>query len=110
MSQVSRDYAPEGRELVAVVALDGGTGGDALAAAVQSQCADWYPEATDWELIRTYPIPDALPAQPPGVLTPPSRTGRGPDGIIRAGDYLETASIQGALASGILAARVALEP
>lgn len=107
MSQVCPDYAPEGRHLIAVVAVDGGAGGGE--GAVRQQCATWYPAASQWTLLAEYPIENALPAQPPGVLNPPSRTGFGPGGVIQAGDHMETASIQGALESGLSAARVAAE-
>jgi phytoene dehydrogenase-like protein len=107
MSRVNPEYAPAGRELVAVVAVDGGLGGPELEGTVRRQCADWYPAAAEWTLIAAYPIAEALPAQPTGVLDPPSRTGVGPDGVILAGDYLETASIEGALASGLAAAGLA---
>jgi phytoene dehydrogenase-like protein len=107
MSRVCPDYAPEGRELIAVVAVDGGRGGEEDA--VRQQCATWYPAASEWTLLAQYPIADALPAQPPGVVDPPSRTGVGPGGVILAGDHMETASIQGALESGLAAARIVTE-
>lgn len=54
----------------------------------------------DWVLIERVAVPHALPAQPPGHLSPPSRTGGVSTGLLRCGDFLETASIEGALASG----------
>ena len=106
MSRVCPEYAPEGRHLIAVVAVDGGGGGGE--GAVRQQCASWYPAASQWTLLAEYPIANALPAQPPGVMDPPSRTGVGPGGVILAGDHMETASIQGALESGLAAARIAV--
>lgn len=53
-----------------------------------------------WTLIERIAVPYALPAQPPGHLSPPSRTGASVNGLLRCGDFLETASIEGAIASG----------
>jgi protoporphyrinogen oxidase len=102
MSQVSRSYAPEGRELAAVTVL--GTGGrndTATRKAAERQLRRWFGGAAEeWELIATYRIPHAQPAQLPGFR----EARRGPmealPGVIVCGDYRETASINGALRSG----------
>ncbi len=65
--------------------------------------------AASWRLIRRVEVPKALPAQPVGHLSTPSRTGVQPDGIHRCGDFLETASIEGALLSGKRAAELILK-
>ncbi len=108
MSEVSPAYSPDGRALIAAVALDGGVPGATEADRVREGCAAWFPEAADWEFLASYPIPHALPAQPEGALEPPSRTRRLPNGLIVAGDHAETASIQGAMESGLKAARIVL--
>ncbi|MEJ7741585.1 MAG: NAD(P)/FAD-dependent oxidoreductase [Nocardioidaceae bacterium] len=51
-----------------------------------------------WEHVATYPIPGALPAMlPPLDVRQPVSLG---DGLFVAGDHRDTASIQGAIASG----------
>jgi hypothetical protein len=85
-------------------------GSDASCAADQAarqHAAILYGCATSaWELVASYPIPDALPATPPGTsLRRPVRTG---PGRYLAGDHRDTASIQGALVSGRRAATAVL--
>ena len=59
-----------------------------------------------WQLVATYPIPDALPAMlPPLDLQRPVALR---DGLFVAGDHRDTASIQGALVSGRRAADAVL--
>jgi predicted NAD/FAD-dependent oxidoreductase len=54
--------------------------------------------AADWELVGTYEIPFALPAQdPPFSRRLPVDLG---GGVFVAGDHRDTASIQGAMVSG----------
>ena len=62
--------------------------------------------AQDWDLLVRHDIPHALPAQPaPIEMRKPVRAG---DHVFVAGDHRDTASIQGALASGTRAAREVL--
>jgi phytoene dehydrogenase-like protein len=116
MSQVSSGYAPAGRELIAVVVVpepnrqQGQNEPGAMEAQVRRQLEAWFgSKVRDWDFLRSYWIPESLPAQGAGSLTPASRTARRSDGIILAGDHMETASIQGALQSGRIAAQLALE-
>lgn len=63
----------------------------------------WGHASASWELLRRDDIPHALPALPPPMRRPsPARIG---DGLHIAGDHRETPSIQGALLSGMRAAR-----
>ncbi len=102
-SVVAPSCAPEGRALV-VASVPGPAGPD-LEARVRDQLGGWFGGAVlAWRHLRTYEIPDALPDQAPASLEPPSRTRRRPDGIHVCGDYLETGSMEGALASGRRAA------
>ncbi|QIG39467.1 FAD-dependent oxidoreductase [Microbacterium sp. 4R-513] len=67
----------------------------------------WGRASASWELLRRDDIPHALPALPPPMRRPsPARIG---DGLHIAGDHRETPSIQGALLSGMRAARSVLE-
>jgi phytoene dehydrogenase-like protein len=105
-SQVAPAYAPPGKSLVSATVL--GTQPDdagALEAAVREQLDAWFGSASrDWRHLRTYSIPYALPAQIPPALSPVAKPVRRDDGIFVCGDYLDTASIQGAMLSGRRAA------
>ena len=66
----------------------------------------WGPASASWELLRRDDIPHALPALPPPMRRrSPASIG---DGLHIAGDHRETPSIQGALLSGMRAARSVL--
>lgn len=62
-----------------------------------------------WTFLDRMEIPRALPIQLPGRLNPPSRTAFEAKEVIHDGDFLETASIEGALLSGVIAAQTVLE-
>jgi monoamine oxidase len=63
-------------------------------------------DTSEWELVATYAIPEALPAMvPPLDLRQPVALG---DGVFVAGDHRDTASLQGALTSGRRAAAAVL--
>jgi monoamine oxidase len=101
ISNAAPSYAAHGA-LVAATAL-GGEVREELYASVPRHAQSLYGASTrDWELIRVYPIPDALPAMPPGTaLQRPVDLG---DRMFVAGDHRDTASIQGAMVSGHRAA------
>lgn len=113
MSNAAPSYAPPGRHLVAATCLlPGGVGGasgasGASEADVRRHVAEiWGTDTGGWQLLRRDDIRDALPAQPaPLRVTSPARVD---DGVYLAGDYRDTASIQGALVSGDRAARAVL--
>jgi protoporphyrinogen oxidase len=114
LSQVAPSYAPPDRHLVMATVLGGGARGvgpdDAeLETAVHRQLTDWFGNQVDlWERLGVYRIPHALPAQLPGFR---ARRELGPqvgDGLYVAGDWLENASIEGALLSGRRAAEAVL--
>ncbi len=72
------------------------------------QCAPfrkWFgPVVDSWRMLQAYPLPRALPQQRHAEWEQaPVRLG-GTGGVYMCGDYRETASIQGALASGRRAA------
>jgi len=69
----------------------------------------WYGSAVDsWDHLKTFNIPYALPSQNPPFQTPVSNPVNHQRGIILCGDYLENASIQGAMVSGRRAAESVL--
>ncbi len=66
----------------------------------------WGRASASWELLRRDDIPHALPALPPPMRrSSPALVG---EGLHLAGDHRETPSIQGALLSGMRAARSVL--
>jgi len=108
MSGVAPEYAPDDRGLVAVTTL--GTpdrSSTDLATAARDAIGSWYPEASlaEMEVLHTHRVPFSQFAQPPGVHeTLPDV--RDPDGAVYlAGDYTHDSSINGAMESGLTAAR-----
>jgi phytoene dehydrogenase-like protein len=109
-SAVSPTYAPPGGHLVSVTVLGPLAPGDELERAVVEQLADWFGSGVlGWDLLATYRIEHALPAQPVGALDPPERPVRLEPGLYLCGDHRDNASINGALASGRRAATAVLE-
>lgn len=109
-SQVSPAYAPPGQALISVSLIGVPDEPDAdVLASVQRELETWFGEPVrNWRHLRTYRIPQALPVQRPGdptTATPNAgRTGK----VVLCGDYRDTASINGALASGRRAAETVL--
>jgi len=111
ISQVAPEYAPEGASLVSVSVLESASLDDkSLAAAVQDELVEWFgPQVALWRHLRTYAIPQALPAQrPPGLGPRPVRVSGAPR-VYVCGDHRWTSSIEGAIASGLEAASAVLE-
>ncbi len=105
-SDVAPSYAPPGAALISATVLGvPRLADDALDAAVRDQLHGWFGAQVDgWRLLRVRRIPFALPAQPPAALDPAERPARVRDGLFVCGDHRDTASIQGAMASGRRAA------
>lgn len=103
LSDVVPGYSPDGRALVQATTLGLATDTDAQAR-VRSQLARmWRAPVGEWELVEVTPVPKALPLLRPGApLRPDIELG----GFVwLAGDHVSTPSQQGALASGVRAAR-----
>ena len=102
VSNVAQSYAPAGSALMSVSVvgrLDEHS--DDLERSVRRQLRSWYGSEVDsWSLLKSYRIPYALPGQPPHFRTAIPASPRLVDGVYYCGDYLETASIQGAMVSG----------
>ena len=106
LTDVAPAYAP-GHALIASSVLGTDASGE-MAARVRAQAGLLYGvDAGEWEHVASYAIPDALPAMPPG--TPLRKPVRLAPGLYVAGDHRDTASQQGALASGRRAAGAVLE-
>lgn len=91
-SDVAREYAPEGKSLISVSVL-GLPAAENLEAAVQAELESWFgPQVRAWSHLQTYRIPQALPEQ---AATPMK------NGVFICGDHCRSASIEGAVASGM---------
>jgi phytoene dehydrogenase-like protein len=113
MSAVSPTYAPAGAHLVMASVVGEAPGEEAallrLDGGVRAHLKKWFgPVVDSWHLLKAYPLPRALPQQRHAEWEQtPVRVG-GTGGVYMCGDYRETASIQGALASGRRAAEAVI--
>jgi predicted NAD/FAD-dependent oxidoreductase len=81
-----------------------------LESSVRRQLQEWFGSRVQWwRHLRTYHIPFALPAQSPPSLSPVAKSTNRREGLWVCGDYLDTASIQGAMVSGRRAAENVLQ-
>ena len=106
MSDVAPSYAPNGETLISAVVVGNPIQDDeALEHTVRRELIDWFGlPAGGWTHLRTYRIGYALPDQtPPSVRHDPGMV-RHHDGVYVCGDYLRTASLNGAMATGRMAA------
>jgi phytoene dehydrogenase-like protein len=112
LSAAAPDYAPTGWHLVAtsVLGAEGAAAdhsGGELELRVRVRLAALHRTPTaDWQLVRAYSIPHALPAMI--APHPLRRRVRVEQGLYVCGDHRDTSSIQGALVSGRRAAQAAL--
>ena len=110
-SLVSPTYAPPGAALVSATVLGIPAIDDhQLESSVRQQLQEWFGnQVQTWRHLRTYHIPFALPAQSPPSLSPVAKSTKRREGLWVCGDYLDTASIQGAMVSGRRAAEDVLQ-
>jgi phytoene dehydrogenase-like protein len=101
-SVVAPSYAPSGAHLVSATVIGKpGLDTEQFLAAVRNQLAEWFgSDALRWRHIHTYWIPDALPDQSPVAGGANPKENRVRPGLYVCGDHRETASINGAMASG----------
>lgn len=98
MTNAAPSYAPAGKVLISTSALGVNSSAEDERG-VRTHLAALYGVSTDrWEPLTHYAIPYALPAMLPPLQVP--RSAKLTDGLFICGDYRETASIQGAMASG----------
>lgn len=107
-TNLAPELAPAGKALVSATVL--GTPADpddALEGSVRQQLGRWYGAEVvrGWRRLALYRIREALPAQGPPWYTAPEWPVRVRPGLYAAGDTMDTASIDGALGSGRIAAR-----
>ena len=125
-SVVNPSYAPANKSLCSVTilkpAMDLYKGrDDDLDIAVRRQLRAWFPECNTrksgaWKLLRMYSIPNAQPAQLGGPMAANVNGGRDatvfrgttlPTGMYVCGDHMATATLNGALESGVNAGKAA---
>ncbi|MDA0353681.1 MAG: NAD(P)/FAD-dependent oxidoreductase [Chloroflexi bacterium] len=108
MSEVSPHYAPAGEALIGATVLESPpVPDDELEQAVRAQLTRWFgSDVSEWRLLRCIRVRDALPDQ--AAMTVPPTLEEALPGVVLAGDYQATPSIEGALASGLEAARWAI--
>ena len=99
LSDVAPSYAPAGQSLVSVSVLGAPEVEDAqLTTCVTGELRRWFGTAVEsWRWLRTYRVPQALPIRMP--LERPRPKAIRP-GVWVTGDFLGSASIQGAMESG----------
>jgi phytoene dehydrogenase-like protein len=112
MSCVANTYAPVGEHLVSVSVVGQAPRTDVetsrLASEVRTHLGRWFgTEVERWRLLKTYPIGHALPLQREAKWEE-GNPRLGIRNVYLAGDFTETASIQGALVSGRRAAEALL--
>jgi phytoene dehydrogenase-like protein len=103
-TNVAPSYARDDRALIAVVLRD--SSAEASLSDVTTQLRTWYGRQVDgWRHLKTYRIPYALPSQTPPMTWELDRGVKLRDRLYICGDYRNTGSINGAMASGRHAAR-----
>lgn len=109
-SQVAASYAPAGSSLISVTVLGRPQLNEsALIQSVREELIAWFgEEVRHWRHLRTYAIDYALPSRRAGSLSPVAKPNRVAGRKLVCGDAWETASINGAMRSGRLAAESVL--
>ncbi|WP_035561133.1 protoporphyrinogen/coproporphyrinogen oxidase [Hymenobacter sp. IS2118] len=99
-ADVSGDYAPAGRSLISVSTHgEHGLSEAALTAKLREELAVWFgPAARQWEHLRSYRIPAALPEYLAGQ--PVRQPLQLADNLYRCGDWAAYPSLNAALATG----------
>jgi protoporphyrinogen oxidase len=104
ISAVAPSYAPRGRHLLSVVALDGfGLSDEEVYRRGVEDVTRWYP-AADLTPLAIYRVPYAQFPQPPGTHEKLPENRMGTTGLVLAGEYTEDSSINGSMLSGEKAA------
>lgn len=105
-SAVAPGYAPPGMTLVSATVLGNPANDDEdLGASVLAQMSEWFGTCVrDWRHLRTYRVEHALPGTDTPTLDAPHASLRLRPGLYVCGDHRMSASIQGAMLSGRLAA------
>lgn len=110
-TNVARSYGPPDKALVSVslIGLFEGESDDELVGKVVQELSGWFGEkmVREWKHLRTYRVGFAQPNQAPP--TDPMKNPRIESGLYVCGDYLTSATFDGALVSGRRAAESLLK-
>lgn len=110
LTNIARSYAPPGQHLLSCTTLGvPDLDDDAIDARARAELRRWFGTAADGlRRLAVYRLPRAQFSQPPGWLErrPAARTDI--PSLLLAGEYTRSSSINGALSSGVAAARLAL--
>ncbi len=114
-------YAPSGQHLISVTVIPAASTAEpflifreavqeTLLVAVQAGLRAWFgPSVDQWRHLKTYVIPDALPVVQPGKHSLQKAPALLSSNRFVCGDYRESPSLNGAMASGRRAAEAILE-
>lgn len=112
-SAVAPSYAPPGAALLSATILADRSSKDMhveLERQVRCQMSNWFGMgARQWQHLRTYHIPHALPAYIPNRYAMSPRPAQLASGLFVCGDYRASASIHGAMVSGRRAAEAIVD-
>ncbi|MDE0936609.1 MAG: NAD(P)/FAD-dependent oxidoreductase [Mariniblastus sp.] len=106
-SLVDPDCAPAGKSLISITCLGVTEDGQkkTLRAEVLRQARDWFGGTVDhWRHLKTYSIAHALPEANPAFFNRGELLPTRHKNIYLCGDYLETASLEGAMVTGRMTA------
>ncbi|WP_291725342.1 protoporphyrinogen/coproporphyrinogen oxidase [Bernardetia sp.] len=111
MSDISSDYAPIDKSLLSVSIITDDENKDfteeELIEKTRRELSLWYgTHAYEWEFLKSYAIPHALPNQNSVRHTPSVDDLKIHDGLYRCGDYLLNGSLNAAMRSGRLVAQL----
>ncbi|WP_041264128.1 protoporphyrinogen/coproporphyrinogen oxidase [Bernardetia litoralis] len=109
MSDISSDYAPIDKSLLSVsIVTDNENKNfteEELIEKARRELSLWYgTHAYEWDFLKSYSIPHALPNQNSVKYTPSMEDLKIHDGLYRCGDYLLNGSLNAAMRSGRLVA------
>lgn len=111
MSDISLDYAPIDKSLLSVSVVTDDENKDfteeELIEKARRELSFWYgTHAYEWDFLKSYSISYALPNQDSVKYTPSHEDLKIHDGLYRCGDYLLNGSLNAAMRSGRLVARL----
>ena len=110
LSDVAPQYAPQGKCLISVGMAESANDHETQSTqdqlrSVRAQLRGWFGESVErWQHLRSYCVPFGLPIVDLDSQDSFRRVGN----VLVCGDYLQTPSINGAMSSGIAAAKVLL--
>ena len=109
LSDVASDYSPDDRALISVSVLGLHEGGQ-IEGAVLNELRSWFGAQVDaWEHLHTDQIRRALPEQTPDPASESKKAFRSHGNVLICGDHCNSASIEGALVSGLRTADSLIE-